>query len=296
MDLLAADQADGQQRAPCPDRKKPRLRRPGPPQGARCRPAPAPGPEEHRHQRQKEPDRAVMGKGCDHPPGALPPEDVAAIGRIAEDQRRNKPQRDQCKGDEDRQAERAGKGCTGHPGLRPAPQRQGDGHRQDVDQDHRPLRQNPERKPRTKAKYRRHARPPGQRPDCQQGCQRGHGQQRVEHRGRAVGQEHPGRGQHPGRPAGALGCLGPEFAGQPCGQQHRRRPCDRSDQTPAQFGDAGDRPDKVDDPEQQRRLVAVDFAVQMRHDFRAAVPHLPGDGQIARLVHWQQRAQQHKRQ
>jgi len=87
----------------------------------------------------------------------------------------------------------------------------------------------------------------------------------IEHRRRAVKQEKPGRRQNQRGKAGALGGLGPKPTRQPARQRHGNDAKNRGDGARGQFADAGHQPHKVDHPEQQRRLVAVKRAVQMRH-------------------------------
>jgi len=47
-------------------------------------------------------------------------------------------------------------------------------------------------------------------------------------------------------------------------------------------------------PEQKRRLVAVGLPIQVGNQEIAALPHLPGDRQIARFVHGQEWAHRNR--
>ena len=78
-------------------------------------------------------------------------------------------------------------------------------------------------------------------------------------------------------------------------QRQRSQRAQRRDQARPPVVDAEQRPADVDQPEQQRRLVAVGLAVDVGHEEIAAQPHLPGDARVARLVYRPQRSQPHRR-
>lgn len=49
-------------------------------------------------------------------------------------------------------------------------------------------------------------------------------------------------------------------------------------------------PADLDEPEQERRLVAVRHAIDMRDEKLITLPHLPGHGEVAGFIDWQRRS------
>ena len=298
MRLLAADQGKRQQRANEPDRQESTRRASGQrrwTQRPQSRQRPAEGPQEQGQHGQEEPERPLVRKGRHHPPRALPPQDLGSVFLAAQDQRRHQPQRHKRKRRQDRQPDTA----IPAPGRQfpPGPERRGQRDRQDMDQDHRSLGIDPKRNGRAEREERGPAVRPSPCPKHRQHRpQRRHRQNRIEHRGRAEQQKHRRDRQDQRRPGRPRRISGPQAPCQQPGQRHRRHREGRRDQPRAQRRDTAHQPDQIDQPEQQRRLLRIERPVQMRHQRRSALIHLPGGGDVARLVDRRQRAQQDQRQ
>ena len=270
MHLLAADQTERNQPPRRPDQHHSRRlvgNQSARGKGGQCGAAPPPGPGKDRQQRHEEPDRTVMGKRVHHPPGTLPPQHIRAVFGPAQHQCRTQPQADQ------RQRHQNGKANATIP--RPGsgacravrPERIEKSCRQHMHQDHRALGIDAQGQRRAKAQRGHQARRPAHRDQGQHRRQRRRGQHRVEHGGRAIGQIDQAAGQDQRRQSRTVGAVGPEPARQNRGQPDAGQTKGRGHQPRANLGDAGDGPDHIHQPEQQRRLLGVKVAVQMRHQF-----------------------------
>ncbi len=117
--------------------------------------------------------------------------------------------------------------------------------------------------------------------EAQQGGQRPHRQQHVVHDLQAEQERIAERQQHPRR-----GLAHPRpLRKQPPRQQGEQHQLGAADQH-LQYArpcvaDAEHEPPAVDQPEQQRRFLAVGFAVDVRHQPLAVAPHVPGHRQGA---------------
>ena len=98
-------------------------------------------------------------------------------------------------------------------------------------------------------------------------------QQRIKHRGRPIDQKHRKPGQYQRR-------AHPDAGGRPQPPCQNPGACDHhhctggAHQSAREFRHAGDQPDQIDQPEQQRRFVGIKLAIFGQVQHIARLPHL----------------------
>ena len=120
-----------------------------------------------------------------------------------------------------------------------------------------------------------------------QGIQRGQhaqGQQHFVHDLQAEQEGIAECGEQPGRQLGDQRQVAEQDAREAPSQQQDTESERHLEQARPDIADPADRPAEVDQPEQQRHLVAVRLAVAVRNEELTTVPHLPGDAERARRV------------
>ncbi len=118
--------------------------------------------------------------------------------------------------------------------------------------------------------------------------------QRVEIGERGIERETAAAGEQQRREPARGQLLGPQTPREAGGEADRNESGERRDEPRPGLGHAEYRPAEMDEPEQQRRLVAVRIAVQGRDDEISVAPHLPGDRKITQLVGRKRRPQRQR--
>ena len=218
-----------------------------------------------------------MGEGPDEAACGLTPQDRLAVRGAPGGRRGDRP------GQRNRRPQQQRRGQSAVP-RRPAhgtrvarpPGRQ-ERRRQGVDQDHRPLCQDaePDRQPEQRPASRR-ASAPGH-DDAQESEQGEKRDQGVEHGQGGENRPQQAAQQDQGRQGGDIRTSRPKAPGQGRGGEEARQAEQRGHQSGPPVVDAEGPPSELDQPEQQRGLVAVGLAVELRHQDFALDPHLPGD-------------------
>lgn len=258
-----------------------------PPIGIACAaPGGRPGPprrQQHRQRRCVEPGWLGMGEAVTQAARRLVPEDGVAKARSPGQRRRHGPGEDGGRRGQYRQRAAHGPPPPAQPGSPPGRQLGG---RQQVQQGHRPLGvQRPGQTQREPCKTGGHTLRRAQQAPPAQHDERA--QQRIEHQRRAEPGHQRQCDQHQRRQR-RLRPAGPQRAGQCRGRPQRAGPHQRRQQPRPAGADARCPPARLQQPEQQRRLVRIGLAIQHRQQPVAALPHLPGHGGVAGLVHRQQ--------
>ena len=120
-------------------------------------------------------------------------------------------------------------------------------------------------------------------------------QQRIEHRYRTKDDPQHHRHMNHRRAVDERIAGWPKSLSDKSGQPQAENTGRRGNQSGRDLTDAGESPDGVDQPEQQRGFVAIGFAMEVRNQIVAAKVSLPGDSHITRFIHRQQRtANQHR--
>ena len=248
-----------------------------------------PRKEHGRQQWQVPPETATVREAFRHAPGRLPDKDCALVLRPSGHAGRNRPE--QCT----TSAQRHGTQQRQIPrdpipaGARRSPPWRRQRHRQHVHQDHRAFGQHTERDGECEVAHTSRLRMLHRQEHAEHAKQRSTGEQRVEHEEGAERCPDQGAGRDQRRPSARTRIQRPDRMRQRGGHAQRDDTRQRPDETRPDFADAEQLPAACHEPEEQRRLVAVGPAVQVRHQPVVALQHLERDGRIARLVDRHQR-------